>query len=147
MPIPDFHFYHGAAISQIVALGTFTGLARFEGGSAAYAINHDIGLYIKHSTLKNGPWQFNFSAEHQEVVKNLFRRYAAKTFIALVCCKVGVCLIEYGEYAEVLDENFEEQEILTVNRPRGGSFRVHGAAGFLTRTIPLNRFPEYIFGE
>jgi hypothetical protein len=146
MSIAEYHFYHGAALSLIVSRGEFTGLVRIpEIGGAAYAVNHDIGVYIKHTTNSSGPWQFNFHAGHQEAIRNLFNRYKEKTFVALVCGDVGVCLLKYGEYAAVIDENFKEQEGLSVEKPEGGGFRVQGASGQFGKVIPLNRFPSQIF--
>ncbi|MBI4797068.1 MAG: hypothetical protein HY790_14735 [Deltaproteobacteria bacterium] len=146
MTISDYHFYHGAALSLIVSRGEFTGLARIkDAGSAAFAVNHDIAVYVKHATNSSSPWQFNFHPEHQEAIRNLFNKYKEKTFIALVCGKVGVCLLEYGEYAAVIDENFKEQEGLYVEKPEGGGFRVQGGSGKLNKVMPLNRFPIYIF--
>jgi hypothetical protein len=146
MAIPEYHFYHGAALSLIVSTGNFTGLSRVQGiRASAYAINNSIGILIKHTTNDISPWQFNFMPDHQETARTLFRTYNDKAFIALVCGKVGVCLLKYGEYASVIDENFREQENLTVERPDGGGFRVRGAGGRFPGVIPLNRFPTYIF--
>jgi hypothetical protein len=148
MPIPDYHFYHGAALSLIVAQGEFTGLAKMPAlGTAAYAVNHDIGVYIKHTTNSLSPWQFNFKPEHQTAIRDLFKKYSEKTFIALVCGREGVCIIEYGEYASVIDENFDEQEMLSVERPGGGGFRVQGGAGKLPKIVPVNRFPTHMFSK
>jgi hypothetical protein len=146
MPIAEYHFYHGVALSLIVSRGEFTGLARIPKiGGAAYAINHDIGVYIKHATNSFGPWQFNFHPEHQEAIRNLFKKYNKKTFVALVCGNVGVCLLKFGEYKAVIDENFEKQEWLSVEKPEGGGFRVRGASGQFSKVIPLNYFPSHIF--
>jgi len=68
-----------------------------------------------------------------------------KTYLALVCGKIGICLLEYGEYAGVLEENFDEQRYLIVKRPEGGGFRVNGASKEIPNVIPLNRFPRRIF--
>jgi hypothetical protein len=147
MPIPDYHLYEGAVLSLIAARGEFTGLTRFtELQGHAFAINHDIGIYVKHSTKSDSPWLFNFLPDHQGAIRKLFDKYRGeKTFVALVCEKVGVCLLKYGEYAGALDENFRKQATITVQRPRGGGFRVHGAAGKVAKVVPLNAFPEDIF--
>lgn len=148
MAVREYHFYHGAALSQIVSEGEFTGLARLsECGSGAYAINHDKGVYIKHSTKSDGPWQFTFSQDHQKGIRNMFRKYGDKTYIVLVCGEEGICLLDYGEYAGAIDENFKEQEYLSVDRPEGGGFRVRGAGGKINRVIPLSRFPAGIFAD
>ncbi len=147
MPISDYHFYHGAALSLIVSEGQFTGLARIEDtAGVAYAVNHDIGLYMKHSTMEESPWQFTFTPEHQQSMRRLYERYRERAFVGLVCGRVGVCLLTYGEYAAIIDENFADQKALTVSRPEGGGFRVRGANGDLGRVVPLTHFPRGIFG-
>jgi hypothetical protein len=62
-----------------------------------------------------------------------------------VCGRVGVCLLEYGEYSGVIEENFSDQRYLIVKRPEGGGFRVNGANKEHHSVIPLNRFPTRIF--
>jgi len=146
MPIPQYHYYHGAALSIITEPGEFTGLARTPVyGAGAYAVNHNIGIFIKHTTHEDSPFHFTFSPEHQTGIRDMFRRYGDRTFVVLVCCEVGICVLSYGEYAAVIDENFNEQEGITVERPDGGGFRVRGAQGELPHVIPLNRFPTLIF--
>jgi len=148
MAIPEYHFYHGAALSLIVSQGQFTGLARMpELGKAAYAVNHDTGIYIKHATTSSSPWQFIFKPDHQEAIRGLYKKYSDKTFIALVCEKEGVCLLTYGQYASVINENFKTDEGVSVERPGGGGFRVQGRAGKLNYVIRLNQFPADIFRQ
>ncbi len=86
------------------------GLARVEQfGSGAYAVNHDIGVFIKHTTHDDSPFQFTFSADHQQAIRDVFRHYDNQTFLVLVCGEVGICALTCGEYASVIDENFKEQ--------------------------------------
>ena len=147
-PTAEYHFFHGAALSLIVAENRFTSINRASRlGSNCYIVNHDGGLFIKHASNDNSPWLFNFSPENQEDIRNLFNRYTDKTFLALVCGRDGVCLLQYGYYAAAIDENFTEQEFLTVERPLGGGYRVHGAGGQIGRIIRLNEFPGGIFED
>ena len=107
MPIADYHFYDGAALSLITDRGDFTALTRFpDVAGRAYAVNHDRGIYVKHSTKRGPRWQFTFFPEHQTAVRDLFRKYDDRTFIVLVCGEVGICALPYGEYAAALSENF-----------------------------------------
>jgi hypothetical protein len=147
MAIPNYHFYDGAALSYITARGEFTALTRIGGiPGRGYAVNHDRRIYIKHATSETGPWQFTFAPEHQDAIRDLFNAAGAnKTFVVLVCGPVGVCALTYGEYAGALSEDFGSQRTLTVTRPTGGSFHVHGAGGEVVHAIPLNSFPECIF--
>jgi hypothetical protein len=107
MAIPGKHFYHGAALSLIAARGEFTGVTRLpDYGTSACAVNHNVGIYVKHTKEDHGPWQFNFLPDHQTEVRDLFAVYHERTFIVLVCGHTGVCLLTYGQYANVIDENF-----------------------------------------
>ena len=127
--IPEYHFYHGAALSTLVSRTEFTVVSRIDNLGSAYAVNNVVGLYIKHATKPNGPWQFTFAPEHQQEIRTLFQRYDNQTFIALVCGHQGVCLLGFGEYAAVLPEDFSHQKVLHVRRSSGGGFRVSGSAG------------------
>ena len=147
MAIAKKHFFHGAALSLITVRGEFTGLARLKDlGAAAYAVNHNIGIYIKHTEKEDSPWTFGFSPEHQEAMQQLNARYGDHAFLVLVCPPAGVCLLTYGQYQQAIDENLTEQENIIVRRPGGGGFRVSGANGRVPGVIPVNRFPELLFG-
>ena len=145
MSIAEYHFYHGAALSVLVSRIEFTGLSRITDIGPAYAVNNVIGLYIKHSTIKLSPWQFTFTQDHQSEIRKLFQRFDDRTFIGLVCGNSGICLLKYGEYANTLEEDFNNQKTLTVRRPAGGGFRVVGSAKKLKGVISLSRFPEALF--
>lgn len=146
MSIPEYHYYHGAALSLITEQGKFTGLARTPAlGSGAYAVNHDIGVFIKHTTKGKSPFHFTFAPEHQESIRKIFDRFGSKAFVLLVCGEEGICALTYGEYATVIKEDFKTQDSLTVERPGRGGFRVKGANGRLPKVIPVSRFPSIVF--
>ena len=146
MAIANHHFFDGAALSLITDLGEFTGLTLFPNvAGRAYTVNADIGIYIKHATTGTARWQFTFAPEHQTAVRDLFRRFEDKTFVVLVCAKVGICALPYGEYSAALDEDYTAQRALTVERPQGGGFRVRGQGGSVRRVVPLNNFPDCLF--
>ncbi|MCJ7577199.1 MAG: hypothetical protein MUO91_01980 [candidate division Zixibacteria bacterium] len=142
--IPEFHFYHGVALSKLVSHNQFTGLTRITNPGSAYAVNNAFGLHIKHSTKPKGPWQFTFTPDQQEEIRKLFQRFNEKTFIVLVCGKVGICLLKYGEYADTLQEDFRNQKVLMVSRRSGGGFRVSGSVR-MKGVVPLNRYPGGLF--
>jgi hypothetical protein len=145
--ISEYHFYHGAALSILVSRTEFTGLSRIPDLGSAYAVNNAVGLYIKHASRANGPWQFTFAPDHQREVRELFQKFNGKTFIALVCGRRGICLLEYGEYAATLPEVFKNQRVLIVRRPSGGGFRVSGGAGKLKGVISSSRYPNGLFAS
>jgi hypothetical protein len=144
--IANYHFYDGAALSLITDRGEFTALTRFpDVAGRAYAVNHDIGIYVKHSAADGARWQFTFAPEHQTAIRDLFKKYENKTFIVLICGDAGVCAITYGEYSAALDEDYKAQRSLAVERPNGGGFRVHGKGGNVKRVVPLSFFPGCLF--
>jgi hypothetical protein len=147
MSIADYHFYHGAALSILVSQSDFTGLSRIPDLGNAYAVNNMTGLYIKRATADNSPWLFNFHPEHQTDIRNLFQRFNEKTFIALVCGKTGICLLQYGSYANVLEEDFNNQKTLTIKRPQSGGFRVVGQNQQLKGVVPIKNYPDGLFNS
>src|ERR1700759_225921 len=113
MGIARKSYYRGAALSGIVDRGEFTALPSLSDiGSGAYLVNHNIGLFIKHTEKTGSPWVFGFHPEHQSAIRDLFGKYKDRTFIICVCPPDGICVLTYGEYAAVLDENFRAQENL-----------------------------------
>lgn len=146
MAIAGKHFYHGAALSLITDHVDFVGLSRIKDiASNAFALNNNIGVFVKHTEGKASPWVFGFTPEHQEAVRHLFDRFKKRAFVVCVCPPAGICILTYGEYAAVIDENFNVQGNLTIKRPSGGGFRVNGPKGQLKPIIPLKRFPQLLF--
>ncbi len=145
MSIPEYHFYHGAALSVLVSSQPFTGLTRITDISSAYAVNNMIGLYVKRATNEDSPWQFTFTEDHQSEIRRLFQRFGEKSFVALVCHHTGICLLSYGEYRNVVEEDFTKQRTVIVRRPGAGGFRVSGHGGNHSGVVPLNRYPDGLF--
>jgi len=150
--IPDFHMYHGAVLSVLSSERPYTAINKLPDSSQGeYQINHDLGLYIKHGTLSEDAWTFNFHPEHQETVRRMFNHYNERILIALVCvrdsqkCEIdGVCLLDFGEYASVLGRDCLNQKNLKVNRPTGGSYWISGPEGTYKKSIAQSRFPKTI---
>jgi hypothetical protein len=147
MPIPERAFFHGAALFEITESEHFTSMNKVSDidSPSAYLLNHDTGLYVKHTTEDGGPWRFTFTPDHQDHFRRLFDRYGEKTFAVLVCGRVGICVVNYGILAGCVDLNHTDAEWLEVSRPNGGSFRVRGVKGEYERAIPLNAFPRVLF--
>jgi hypothetical protein len=69
----------------------------------------------------------------------------SKVFLCLVCGTNTVALLKDDEIRTVLDLSASAQQWVRVDVPPGGSMRVRGSAGSLTRTIPHNAFPNKVF--
>ena len=103
-------------------------------GSAYYLIDDVIPICLKATAKRKGPWTFNFSRAHQELLETLFRKYGA-LFVCLICGRDGVAGLSMQEFRKVLDENFEDQECITVRRPLGTMYHVSGRDGVLKGRI------------
>lgn len=154
MPIPDYHYYEGAALSLITSEGSFNGLRRIgrannhDVAGHAWALNDDKGIYVKHSTSAGNFWVFNFIAEHQDSIRDMVTQKGPENvFVVLVCRDAGMCVLTYGEYESVLAADHRNQRAIGVRKPARGGFRVTGPGGRrLDGVIPLNRFPGLLFG-
>lgn len=149
MAIPQRSFYHGAALAEITEDPHFTSINRIArvDCSSAYQVNHNIGIYIKYSATprEENVWHFTFTPDHQDEVRTLFDIYGDKTYLVFVCNDVGICIVEFGVFASIVDMNHRDNEWCEVFRPNGGSFRVRGARGAHRRAIPINSFPRVLF--
>ncbi len=148
MTISQKSFYHGAALIEITRHKSFTSmnLAPHSTSSSAYQVNHDIGIYIKHTTKTNqDSWRFTFTPSHQKELLQLRKRYDNKTHIILVCDDIGICSVTYDIFFSCIDLSNTDQEWFEVYRYQGGSFRVRGALGEYEKTIPISKFPASLF--
>lgn len=103
-------------------------------GGGSYLLNNRIPVYLKHATARKGPWQFTFLRDHQEMQQLLFDDYG-ECFTCLVCGRDGVAGMNMSELRQVLDHHFEEQEVISVRRPRGTQYLVKGRDGTLERKV------------
>lgn len=148
MPIPQKSFYHGAVLAEITEDRHFTSINKVPSlnSSSAYQINHNIGVYIKYTTITNsGSWRFTFAADHQDEIRRLFEFFRDNTFIVFVCENEGICIVDFGVFASCIDLNHTDSEWIEIYRPEGGSFRIRGANGEHQRAIPLSAFPRKLF--
>ena len=153
MPTSRKAFYYGAVLFEIAEDEHFTSINKIPNiaSSSAYQLNHNMGIYIKHTETNQGGgqggncWKFTFSPEHQDVIRKMFAIYGEKTFLIFVCEDQGFCIVDFGVFATCLDFNHRESEWIEILRPDGGSFKIRGAQGDHPRSIPLNAFPRKLF--
>lgn len=149
MSIPQKAFYHGAALFEITQDGHFSSINKMPNisSSSAYLLNHNIGVYIKHTTVEKEPkcWKFTFAPEHQEVIRKMYDLYREKTYVAFVCQDEGICVVDFSTLTSSVDFNYSDSEWCEIYRPDGGSFRIIGKKGEYPKTIALNAFPAVLF--
>ena len=95
--ISDTSRYHGSFLALLLdRVGDPISLRRLrDAGSGYYLIDETVPICLKATAKRKGPWTFNFSRSHQEVLEALFRRYGTLV-ICLICGKDGVARFEYG---------------------------------------------------
>lgn len=103
-------------------------------GVGFYLLDDCIPIYLKHSTLRKGPWIFNFFRSHQESQQVLFEKYG-ECFTCMICGKDGVAGLSMPEFRQVLDGNFEEQECVSIRRRLKSMYHVRGRDGELERRV------------
>ena len=163
--VRDFHFFHGAALAMIAEHEQFTAVnSVVEGGHrvhAAYRVNDDAGLYVKHATRPRPDsceYAFSFSQENLEEIRRLSLA-ASWVVIALVC--VGsrtVCALTRQEFEELVDARRaakgeeESQYKILVDAEKGKQLRAYVDAPGHRRlcleprhTVPRTRFPGILF--
>lgn len=146
MKIQEKDIYHGAAITQIVEHDSFTALNKADEKYGHYIINHDIRIFVKYATGKEGPWSFTFQVDDLKAIKKDFKS-DGRTFICLVCGKTTVCLLNKAQIKEAIDLSSEGTQWIRASSPEGKSIRVTGQQGEVTKKIPHNAFPDDLFED
>lgn len=134
--IPDTARYHGSFFSLLFdkVEGAVSVQKIAELGSGFFILNDKFPLYLKFSSRRNGPWTFNFFRSHQESVEMLFRQHG-ECFICLICGKDGVVGLSVDEMRQILDQEFEEQEAVSVSRKINTMYVIKGRNGTLPNRI------------
>ena len=113
---------------------------------SSYVVKQDgnvFGIYIKFSAKRMTPWSFTFTKEHQIEIENMANSIE-KIFIIFVCQEDGVAILSFDEFKNILDENYEENENVTVKRPPRGKYSVSGRDGKLNYKIAKNDYKKLL---
>lgn len=145
MAIDKFELYHGAALSKLfVPNRKITINSCVTTSKCAYTLNDSVALYIKFSTGRMTTWNFNFKKIHQEEIKEIYDLHK-QLFLLLICGNDGIVCLSYSELKKVLDEEFDENESITVKRWRKQQYGIKGTNGKLEFKIPVNSYPKKVF--
>ena len=102
-----------------------------------------VGLYIKSSQLRRGPWRYNYMEQHQNEIAEL-KSHHGEVFNVYVNGKDGFACIDFSELKRFLDEEHEEQEWIRIRRKRNEAYRVAGNDGRDEMALRMNNFPNAI---
>lgn len=144
--LPDYGGYYGSALVQIIDhyLAPVTVERIGDAPQGFYLLNGRAPLYLKFSRNRKSPWGFTFHREHQEQYQLMIDRYG-DCILGLVCGKDGIAALNYAQMREVLDDDFDEQEGITVRRRLNQMYSVGGANGKLSRKVARDSLLEQVF--
>jgi len=128
--ISEYRLFHGAVFSELIG-GSRSGI-KFQlldrsGRDTAYILNDSVGLQIKHSARKLGPWSFTFTEQNQSETIRL-RDMCLMSFLVLVCHTAGMVLLSIEDVSDVLEETPKSAWLRAERRP-GKWFEVSSSSG------------------
>jgi hypothetical protein len=111
--------------------------------SRKVAVEFSTGLFIKTSVKRLSPWRYSFTKDHQDEILKLKKKYG-QVFLIFVNGDDGIACISFEKLKEVLDDNHEESEWVSVSRKPRETYRISGTDGKMEKTLPKNSFPKVI---
>lgn len=134
--ITDASRYYGCVIASLADLAVVTlQVKKLDDGIAGfYLLQDSVPIYIKYSTIRTGPWTFNFHRSHKESERALFLQYG-ECIVIFVCGKDGIAALRHNEFRVLLDDDFEDQQSVIIRRKRNQMYSVSGRNGSLERKV------------
>jgi hypothetical protein len=134
--IPDIARYHGSFFILLFEhLNEEVSVRKLPVfGTGYYLISESVPVYLKMSARRSGPWTFNFFRSHQQTQQDLFTQFG-ECFTCLICGKDGIAGLSMRELRDVLDDNFEEQECISVRRKLKTMYQIKGRDGALEHRL------------
>lgn len=145
--LPDYGRYYGSALTHIVdQYGKAVSIEKLSVGvQGFYLLNGKSPLYIKFSRSRKGPWAFNFQRDHQTEYRKLVTIYG-DCITALVCGKDGIVALNDGQMRQLLDQDFEQQEGVSVRRKLNQMYSVKGSNGELSQKVSRDSLMSHLSG-
>ena len=106
-------------------------------------INKIVGIYVKYTKKPRSPWNFNFKLNHQEEI-DILKEVCGEVLVLFVCHYDGIVCMNYDELKVVLDNNFEDEEGVSIKRKLSGNYWVKGRDGDLKKSITRNDYMKKI---
>lgn len=143
--IKEYEFYHGVVFTKLIhGIDEVSCIRSYSKTSnAAYIINNDIGLYIKHSTKRMSPWGFSFLKAHQDELLEMTQNLKA-VFVILVCGDDGIVTLPFNDLKQILDDEHGDIEWISASRTPRKEYTVKGSDGSLGRKVGKSDFPQKI---
>lgn len=152
MTISEEQFNHGYVVSQVLleiskmnnlsmsierALSRTGYIVHIKTGERTI----DFGLLIKYSKKRRSPWRYTFTRNHQTEI-DILQEAVHEVFVALVNKDDGIVCLSYSMVKEILDDNHEDTEWVSVQSKLGSQYTVQGKDGSLSKKISRKDFPR-----
>jgi hypothetical protein len=135
--IGEIEIFQGVLFRKLAVNGPVT-IAPLPGRSNSnFLINDNVPLHIKYSSKRMQPWRFTFLKEQQDELQSMFVAHG-KACLALICGRDGVVVITFQELKQVLDDQHDDKEWISVQRGKREMYGVHGSNGELAFKIGMN---------
>ncbi|MEZ5922020.1 MAG: hypothetical protein R3C60_11795 [Parvularculaceae bacterium] len=143
--IRDYQRYYGAALVHLLDQcgGPLSVRKAFADRNGYYVLEERLPLSIKFSRSRMGPWVFTFHREHQ-VLQNELVKHFGVGITAFVCGTDGVVALDHQQLRLCLDDNFEEQENISIRRKLRHMYSVRGRDGSLEEKISRDSFSKLV---
>ena len=143
--IAEFELYHGAAIRELIVgacvpvkIESYDNLGRVN----TYKINGELGLHIKHSSKRLPPWQFTYSIDNLNEIREL-AAHCSSVWLVHICWQAGIVALSLSEFLTINPPDAETTNFVRVDRDRNKMYRVNGTKGRLTH--PKRRGLQDVF--
>lgn len=136
--ISEYQFFHGALLHELIrAAGQEIRIAPVDLGarSAAYLINGDVGLLLKHSASRLSPWQFTFPKESIDELRSL-GSMARICFAGFVCGSDGFVCIRDNDLLSILRPTAKDVASLRIERRPRRMYWLSSAGNRFERKVP-----------
>jgi hypothetical protein len=134
------HFYHGAALIQLLDHSHCNSINKFRMG---FIVNDKTYVFLKYTTKNRSPWRFTFSEDDISHVRNE-NRNNGNLFIVLICGGDGICTINIDEFNLLINE---KAGWIAAKRSFHEQYSISGSNGELKNKISFKRWPQIIFDE
>ena len=155
MAISDESLKHGYVISQIllevskskdVSISLADAMTRSGYELSIYSkskLLKKFGLFIKYSSKRASPWKYSFTLDHQTEIDILYKEYG-EVFVVFVNKDDGVACLSHNLLKQILDDNHEEVEWVSIKSQLRKQYSISGKDGRLDKKISRNDFPRSI---
>jgi hypothetical protein len=144
--LKEFEFFHGVVFTRILHKGNLpVGIKDYPtSDNASYIVNDNVGIYIKYSSKRMSPWRFSFQKEHQDEILEM-KNKLGEVYTILVCNDDGIVCLNFSELKQVLNNQHDLVEWISVARGPREKYEVKGHDGKLHFKIGNSDFPAKIF--